>query len=61
MRQPVIYTAETIKKWDVDTECSKGVWKPARPCGHNMFSIIHRFKLACLVLLGKYDVLNWEE
>jgi len=60
MRQPIVYTAKTIKQWDCDRESSNS-WIPARPVGHNMYSFIYRFKLACLVLIGKYDILDWEE
>jgi len=61
MRQPIIYTAETIKNWDIDKNTVSGKWIPARPYGHNLFSLFYRFKLIFLVFIGKYDVLNWEE
>ena len=60
-RQPNIYMASAIKNWDTDTEIAKGIWVPARPCGHNAFSWRRRWALAWGVFIGKYDVLHWED
>ena len=60
MRQPIIYTANNIKQWDCDIESENG-WIPTRPVGHNLFSILHRIKLSYLVLIGTYDILDWED
>ena len=62
MRQPDIYTASAIKLWDCAREtATNGSWIPARPVGHNGFSWRWRFKLAFMVLIGKYDALNWQD
>lgn len=64
-RQPIIYKVNTIMHWVNMKECRTTslngiIWNPARPLGHNLFSIVWRWKLAFLVLIGKYDALNWE-
>jgi hypothetical protein len=61
MRQPDVYSASAIKNWGNDTKLSNGVWVPARPCGHNAFSFLWRFKLAWSVLTGRVDCLTWEK
>lgn len=60
MRQPDIYMADAIKHWDTDKELPNGAWVPARPVGYNGFCFTWRLKLAWYVLIGKFDVLNWE-
>lgn len=60
MRQPNRYSALDIKQWDVSTK-QKGIWIPARTVGHNMRGWAYRWKLAYLVLIGKYDALDWED
>jgi len=60
MRQPIIYTANTIKHWDCDIE-SNDSWIPARPVGHNLFLIGYRLYVAYKVLIGTYDILDWED
>ena len=62
MRQPQVFKAEVLKDWDVSEYVYKGVgdyWRPARPMGHNLRSWQHRFKTAWLVLIGRYDAVNW--
>lgn len=61
MRQPIIYTAKELKNWDVDTQHPKLGWIPARPCGHSLFSILWRWQVAFLVLIGEYDAIDWQE
>lgn len=61
MRNPSIYTAEAIRKWDDDTETKNGKWIPARPLGWQGIRLFHNIKLAFLVFIGKYDVLDWED
>lgn len=58
MRTPRKYTIQEIKDWEVQTECS-GEWKLARPL--NLKSWRKSVKLAYGVLVGKYDVLDWQE
>lgn len=60
MRQPVKYSALNINKWDTHT-CVNGKWIPARPVGHNCHGFLHRWKIAYLVLIGRYDAVDWEE
>lgn len=64
MRQPDIYVASKRclnQLMSVETEIEKGIWEPARPIGHNAFSMLWRWKLAFYVLIGKYDVFKWIE
>lgn len=60
MRQPAVYTAKVIKQWDCNIESEDG-WIPARPVGHNLFPFMFRFYLAWLVLVGKFDAIDWED
>jgi hypothetical protein len=60
-RQPNRYTAQQIKDWCTSEEAAPGIWQPARPYGHNMFPILHRWKLALDVLTGRADALYWNE
>jgi hypothetical protein len=59
MRQPEMYSASLIKKWDVDQQSESGEWIPARPIGTNIWPWTWRWKLAWDVLTGKCDALNW--
>lgn len=62
MRNPSIYTAREIYNSDdcVQTHYN-GEWIPARPMGWQGFRWFKNLKLALLVYVGKYDVLNWED
>ncbi len=60
MRNPTIYTASSLRNWDCDTN-KNGRWIPARPLGWQGIRWLHNLKLAFLVLIGKYDVLDWED
>ena len=55
----MIYTAQKIREWDVEKETGNG-WKfiPARP---ETFWSFGRFKTAWLVLIGRYDALDWQQ
>ena len=53
------YTARQIKNWDVDAEFN-GKYIPARSMNHTCESWKSRIKNAFLVLIGKYDALDWE-
>jgi len=61
MRKPVRWTATWIKDWDVTERCFDGSWKPARPICVGGMAILQRIKLAFLVFIGRYDVLDWED
>jgi len=60
MRNPTIYKASSLRKWDCDTE-KNGRWIPARPLGWQGIRWFYNIKLAFYVLIGKYDVLDWED
>lgn len=61
LRQPEIYTAQQIRKWDCNTEAYPGgPWVPARPMGHTLYSWVWRWVIALQVLFGIYDALTWE-
>jgi len=60
MRNTNIYTPSQIKKWDVDTQNEKGKWVPARPLPFYGFRILEKLKIIWKVLIGRYDVLDWE-
>ncbi len=61
LRQPEVYTADRIKRWNCDTESYPGgPWVPARPLGHNLYSWLWRWGIALKVLFGIYDALKWE-
>jgi hypothetical protein len=59
-RQPELYSAKQLVKWNVQRE-RNGEWIPARPIGHNVWKAKYRWMLAWNVLIGKYDALNWQE
>jgi len=53
------YTAKELKNWSTDRENKEtGQWLPARPIPYESF--IERLKNVWKVLIGEYDVLNWE-
>ena len=60
-RQPEIYTAQTIKDWNAGADAGFGLYLPARPMGHNLYSILWRWRVAFGVLTGRYDALKWED
>ena len=64
MRTPSLYRAETLRQWDVDEEVIRpngiNYWRPARPIDKScLFPWWTRFKLAYMVLIGKYDCVVW--
>lgn len=59
-RQPIKYTAQEIKNWEIYRQDSTGNWILSRPYGHNLFSLWYRFKVAFEVFTGKADALYWE-
>jgi len=66
MRQPEIVTSNTVRNWSIDKEVTNEYgykyWVPARPESLNCIRPFwHRFMVAWLVLIGKYDALKWGE
>jgi hypothetical protein len=55
-----VYTASSIKKWDVDVEVNDK-WIPARPLNSFYNPFFGRIIAAWRVLIGKYDALDWQE
>jgi hypothetical protein len=53
------YTAYQIKNWSSSTPDKDGCWKPARPI--TIYRLLERIGNAWLVLIGKFDALDWEE
>ena len=53
------YKAEDIRRWDISTYV-EGKWIPARPLPYGgLCGLKQRIKYALLVLVGKYDALDW--
>lgn len=57
-----IFKARDIKDWDVQSSADGNKWIPARPMFmNNLHSGIRRSKAAWMVLIGKFDALDWED
>lgn len=57
----MIYKANEIKNWDTNIYCeTKDKWIPARPENYRFVSIRQKLSMLWGVLIGKYDVLDWE-
>ena len=54
------YTPSQIKKWDTTSNTISKGWLPSRSENHKFESLVSRIKNAWNVLVGKYDVLEWE-
>lgn len=54
-----IFHINQLKNWDIDKQTINGKWVPARPFGS--VSIFVRLKAALYVLLGKADIVLWDE
>lgn len=67
MRNPEKYTAQEISEsnnfiaYRNATDKNGEKWIPARPLGWQGFRTFHNIKLAWLVYIGKYDILDWED
>lgn len=61
MRQPDLYSAQKLKEWSNYTQIKSGEWVPLRPMGHNLRGIAWRWKMAWLVLIGRADVVTWND
>jgi len=59
MRNPIIFKADEIKKWDVERRKDEK-WVACRPLPFYGLRLFHNLKIAFFVLIGKYDVLEWE-
>jgi hypothetical protein len=61
-QMPAKYVPKHIKEWDVDEEVEvngASGWIPARPMSFRALRILYRLKMAWLVFIGRYDVLDW--
>ena len=59
MREPIIFSADQIKSWDVQTEAKNGIWTQARPMSKSGMNVRCRISAAWMVFTGKADVLIW--
>ncbi len=57
----MIFTPIQIKKHDVTSSKDGITWKPCRPINYTAESWRFRLKNAWRVLIGRYDVLDWED
>ena len=55
MKVPIKYKAQNIKKWDCQTETSKG-WIPVRPFNFGGIHILYRLKMTWFVFIGKMEL-----
>ncbi len=61
MRQPDIFKASTLTKWDVSIQNKAGKYIPARPSyGPIDRGLLYRIKTTWLVFTGKADVVKWD-
>lgn len=59
MKTPVLYSADEIKCWDVQTKSKNGLWTQARPMSRPGFNLKLRLSLAWMVFTGQADALIW--
>lgn len=59
MRTPVVYSADQIKTWSVQTMGKNGLWTLARPESWSGVNLRKRVTAAWMVFTGKADVLTW--
>ena len=59
MKTPVIYSADQIKNWDVQTESKNGLWTQARPISYPGINLKRRISAAWMVFTGRADALIW--
>ena len=55
------YTAKEIVNNDTDVETKHHEWIPARPENYKFDNLMTRLKHAWYVIIGKYDVLDWQD
>ena len=61
MRNPDVYRVRQIKIWDVSEQRKNGEYFPARPLPFYGCRLFENLKLAYLVFIGRYDILDWED
>lgn len=63
MRQPDRYSATHLlsEPFGCHAEIEPGRWVPARNAAHNAWSWKWRFKASWLVLIGRADIIVWDE
>jgi len=61
MRNPDVWTALQIQKWDASTSTKNRGYIPTRPLPWYGPKLFHNIKIAYYVFIGKYDALDWEE
>lgn len=61
MRTPIVFSADEIKTWDVQTKGKNGLWTQARPESWTGLNLKRRLSAAWMVFTGKADVLVWME
>ena len=61
MNSPMIYSAEQLSNWPVQTRSSDPavVPKMVRPYGWQGVFLLHRIRLAWGVFVGRYDAIRW--
>ena len=59
MKTPIIFSADQIKSWDVQSAGKNGLWTQARPVSYPCFNLWKRLSAAWMVFTGKADVLIW--
>jgi hypothetical protein len=59
MKTPMIFSADEIKLWGVQSAGKNGLWTQARPMSYSGFNIKRRLSAAWMVFTGKADVLIW--
>ena len=57
------YNAEDFREWGMEkvSKASNGRYVFARPENYRFDSWIYRIKLAWLVLVGRYDAIEWAD
>lgn len=61
MRNPSIWRAIELRKWDAFTKDERGNYIPARPLPWYGLRLFKNLKIAYYVFIGKYDALYWED
>ena len=59
MRTPIIFSADQIRTWGVQTQGKNGLWTQCRPECWPGFNLLKRISAAYMVFTGKADVLIW--
>ena len=59
MKTPVVYSADQITAWDVQSCGKDGLWTQARPVSWPGINLRKRISAAWIVFTGRADVLIW--